>query len=384
MLSACGQPSAPPSRSPDLQALLGNVNEKGFARAMQPRVFHFPADFGPHDRYRSEWWYYTGTLRDSSGRRFGFELTFFRFALAPHKPPGASPWISNQIYMADFAITDPKDRRFFAWQRFSRDALGLAGAQAQPFEVWVDDWSIRHVKERWRPENSGKGVNAPCAIEGVCAAFPWVLRAQTQTAALRLELTPRQGIVLNGERGLSQKGPAAGDASYYYSMPRLNAHGELRIEGKRFKVSGEVWFDREWSTSALAANQVGWDWFALRLADGSDLMFYRLRDRNGRTDPHSAGTWVSPQGEVIHLRADEVKLKPLGFWSDSQGRRYPVRWLLRVPSLGLVLEIQPWMRDQALNLAIPYWEGAVSVTGKRGKRSERGSGYLELTGYGRR
>ena len=361
LLSACGRGGdAGGSVGIDLQQALGGSDTAGFARALAPRSFVFPADYGPHPRFRTEWWYFTGNLSDAQGRPYGFELTFFRVALAPRKPAGASRWLTNQLYMAHFAVTDVPAGRFVAHQRFARGALGLAGAQASPFRVWVGDWSVQSV--------AGDG-------------FPWRLQAADKTAGLTLSLLPRQGVILNGDHGLSRKGSAPGDASFYYSMPRLAATGKLRLDGRTIGVHGTVWLDREWSTSALASDQVGWDWFALRLKDGSDLMFYRLRDRGGRTDPHSAGTWVSPQGRVEHLGADAMKIDVLAHWDSPRGGRYPARWRLRVPSLGLDVEVQPLLADQELDLAVRYWEGAVRIQGTRAGKAVRGDGYVELTGY---
>lgn len=361
LLSACGQHGdTGSSRGIDLQKALGGGDTAGFARALAPRRFMFPADYGPHPRFRTEWWYFTGNLRDARGRAYGFELTFFRVALAPRRPAGASHWLTNQLYMAHFAVTDVPAGRFIARQRFARGALGLAGAQSRPFRVWTGDWSVRG--------STGGG-------------FPWRLHAVDRKAGLQLSLRPVQGVIVNGDRGLSRKGAAPGDASYYYSMPRLSAVGSLRVGGRSLSVHGTVWLDREWSTSALAPDQVGWDWFALRLSDGSDLMFYRLRDRGGSTDPHSAGTWVSPRGRIEHLGADAVKIDVLGHWRSPHGGRYPARWRLRVPSLGLDVKVQPLLADQELNLAVRYWEGAVRVRGMRAGSPVSGDGYVELTGY---
>ncbi|OBS09773.1 lipocalin-like domain-containing protein [Acidihalobacter prosperus] len=363
-LLACRLPAdhAQQPASTSLQALLGSrAAVPGFARALAPRPLRFPADHGPHPRFRTEWWYYTGNLRDAAGRPFGFELTVFRFALTPQRPAGDSPWRANQVYMADFAVSDIEGHRFHAYQRLSRGALGLAGAQAVPFRVWVDDWSVA---------SQGQG-------------FPWRLRAHRGDVGLSLSLksSSSPGVVLNGDAGLSRKGPAPGDASFYYSMPRLSASGELRLGGHAYAVTGDVWMDHEWSTSALAPDQVGWDWFGLRLDDGSSLMFYRLRDRDGRKDRFSAGTWVAPDGRVVHLPADAVAATPTAWWRAPGGARYPVAWRLSVPSLDLALRVRARLDDQLLPFAVRYWEGAVAVAGTQSGRALRGDGYLELTGY---
>lgn len=361
-LTACG-PRPTKTRGPSaisLQAFLGSKSDaRGFARAVGPRTWHFPADQGPHVHYRTEWWYYTGTLQTRKGRDFGFELTFFRFGLAPEKVARDSPWRSREIYMADFAVTDPQGQHFTPYERFSRQALGLAGAQAQPFKVWLENWSVAAGRH----------------------GFPWQLKAREGQSSVSLALSPVQGVVLNGIKGLSRKGPLAGDASYYYSMPRLAARGTLIAQGHPFKVSGQVWMDHEWSTSALTAHQVGWDWFGLRLQGGGDLMLYQLRDRQGRKDPFSAGTWVSPKGKVIHLSADDFRAIPQAYWSGPHGGRYPVAWVLTVPSRGLYLKVHARLDNQLLPFAIRYWEGMVSVTGEQRGHPVQGEGYLELTGY---
>lgn len=363
VLSGCHSGSSNSSQSHTskvLQDLLGSqVNSKGFTRAKVPRTFHFPQDYGPHLAYRTEWWYYTGNLRSDQGRPFGFELTVFRFALSPHHSTSDSLWRSNQVYMADFAVTDISDQHFFAYQHLSRGALGLAGARSRPFKIWVDNWSVASVRQ----------------------GLPWRLHARHGSMVLNLLLSHRQEVILNGNHGLSQKGPSSGDASYYYSIPRLVAHGQLKLKGRIYRVSGNVWMDHEWSTSALGPDQAGWDWFGLRLNDGADLMFYRLRDQDGNQNRFSAGTWVDSSGKVVHLTANDVQTTPVRYWISRKGVRYPVVWRLSVPLLNLKLQVRARINDQLLSLAIPYWEGAVSVAGKQNGHPVQGNGYLELTGY---
>src|SRR5688500_2291837 len=71
----------------------------GFERALAPRALSFPEDHGPHPDFRTEWWYYTGNLKTPAGRHLGFQLTFFRVALAPAAEPRASAWASRQLYL---------------------------------------------------------------------------------------------------------------------------------------------------------------------------------------------------------------------------------------------------------------------------------------------
>ena len=344
-----------------LSALLSGEGDAGFEKALEPREFVFPADHGPHPGFRNEWWYITGNLDGDGGRRFGFELTIFRFALTPSVPPAQSDWRSNQVYIAHFAVTDADREKFFAAERFSRGALGLAGAQASPFRVWIENWEIAAL-EAGTPEH-------------------WRLRASDPGFSLELELTAAKPPVLNGDAGLSQKSAEPGNASYYYSMTRWMTEGSLQLGDDTFPVSGLSWLDREWSTSALAPDQLGWDWFALQLSDGSDLMFYNLRKLDGSQDEQSAGTWIDAAGSSLHLERDDVEITVTDTWESPQGGVYPSAWTLRAPGQGLDLRIRPVMADQELFTTVRYWEGAVDVEGERNGEPVSGRGYVELTGY---
>jgi len=343
-------------------ALLGGEDPGGFARATAPREFRFPADHGPHPEFRHEWWYFTGNLRAPGGRRFGYQLTFFRFALLPDPPDRRSRWATNQAYMAHFAVTDAQGNRFHHFERTGRGALGLAGATARPFRVWLDDWS---------------------AEGGGSSTLPVRLRADEGGASVDLVLDTARPIVPQGDRGLSRKGAAPGNASHYYSMTRLATRGTVRVDGVTFPVEGNSWLDREWGTSSLEKGQVGWDWFALQLSDGRDLMFYRLRRGDGGSDPFSAGTLVLPDGSYLPLSLDDVRIETLESWrSPEGGARYPSRWRLRLPSEKLELDVIPRIAGQELRTTVRYWEGAVRVHGTSRGEPVEGEGYVELTGYG--
>jgi len=356
----------PLTRSPSTglavnRALGSTGSAEGYAQVLHPRPFTFPADYGPHPAYRNEWWYFTGNLATPGGRRFGYELTVFRIALAPKPPTSPSGWATNQLYMAHFALTDVAGRHFHDTQRLARGALGLAGAQASPFRVWADNWSVR---------SAGPG-----------AAFPWTLHAKADGWSVHLKLKALTPVVAQGDHGFSRKSAGRGHASYYYSIPRLATNGHVTVHGQTFAVSGLSWLDREWSSGALAPDQTGWDWFALQFDDGTDLMFYRLRDRGGRTDPHSAGSLIGPDGSRLALAAKDVALKPLRWWQSGDGARYPVAWRLRVPAQHCAVKVEPLLDDQELTTFVRYWEGAVSVTGRCQGKPVSGHGYLELTGY---
>ena len=335
--------------------------EDGFARVLVPRPFHFPADHGPHNEYRSEWWYFTGNLHDPEGRKFGYQLTFFRFALKPKTTPSESAWRSNQIYMAHFTVTDVKNLNFHTAERFSRSGLNLAGGRTDKYQVWLDDWSAASI---------GDGV------------FPLRLRAKQADFAIDLQLTEQKPLVLQGNEGMSQKSSQPGNASYYYSFTRLATTGRLTLQDRSFQVSGSSWMDREWSTSALSQEQIGWDWFSLQLSDDSEIMYYRLRLKNGATDPHSAGTLVLADHSQISLNERNIKIQALDEWTSPHSKRtYPSQWRLIVPDQDLKLDIIPLINDQELNLSFRYWEGAVTVRGKKNGQPITGRGYVELTGY---
>jgi predicted secreted hydrolase len=254
--------------------------------------------------------------------------------------------------MAHFALTDVAGNRFLARSRLTRGALELAGAAARPFRVWVEDWSA----------------------EGAGAMR---LRAREGDVAIDLTLASRKPPVLHGDRGLSRKGGEPGNASYYYSLTRLDTRGEIRLDGDRFEVSGTSWMDREWSTSALDAGQVGWDWFALHLDDGRELMLYRLRRADGSADPYSAGTLVGGDGTSTHLDAGAAVVEVLDWWPSARdATRYPSRWRITVRDHGLRLEVSPRVANQEWTAPVRYWEGTVAVSG-----TAPGQGYVELVGY---
>jgi predicted secreted hydrolase len=265
--------------------------------------------------------------------------------------------------MAHFTLTDVEAGEFSAHERFARGAAGLAGAATEPLDVWLGDW----------------------AIEGTSAeTFPLRVQATANGVAVDLTLEAGKPPVLQGDRGLSQKGPEPGNASYYYSFTRMPARGAIIIDGDTITVTGLAWLDREWSTSALSANQVGWDWFALQLEDGWDLMAYRLRRPDGTADEWSEAVIVAPDGTSTRLAfGDEIALERTGTWSSPvDGAVYPAGWRIAVPGRGWDLTIEPRVPDQELDLSFRYWEGAVSVTGiGEGGGAVSGRGYVELTGY---
>jgi predicted secreted hydrolase len=359
----------------ELQDVLGGADTTGFERAFSPRPFEFPRDHGAHSDFRTEWWYVTGNLEDENGRRFGYQLTFFRSAVASTMPERASAWATRQAWMAHFTLTDPDAGRFVAHEKFARGAAGLAGAQAAPFRVWLGPWSMQTIP------GSASFADSTSAT----AIFPVHLVAAESDVSIDLELREGKPLVPQGDRGLSRKGPEPGNASYYFSFTRMPTAGTVRTGAETWRVTGESWLDREWSTSALSPGIEGWDWFALQLGDSTELMFYRLRRAQAATDSFSAGTFVDSGGTVRPLSAHDIEVRVLDHWKSARDQtEHPSRWRLRVPSLQIDLEITPVLPDQELNVSIRYWEGAVNAVGTRGQRAVRGRGYVELTGYAER
>jgi len=332
----------------------------GFARAIEPRTWSFPADHGAHPAFQTEWWYYTGNLATEDGRRFGYQFTIFRRALAPGEHPSASEWRTNQVYMAHFTVTDVAGGAFYQAQRFSRGAAGLAGATTEPrYRVWLDDWAVSARDES--AERTAIGARSP-------------------DVAVELELRQLKPPALHGRDGLSPKSGEPGNASYYFSLSRLATSGVISIGAEQFSVTGTSWMDHEFGTSALGPDAQGWDWFGLHLDGNRELMVGQIRLVDGGIEPAFGGLLIEADGRTVPLSASEITIEPLQWWtSPHSGARYPAEWRITVAPEGgapLTLHIEPLLADQELREGIVYWEGAVRVTG-----GATGYGYAELTGY---
>lgn len=357
--------------SASAQLIAPDADTSLFARADGPYAWDFPRDHGAHRAFQTEWWYYTGNVADAAGRRFGYQFTVFRRAIAPE--PDTAPaddgggtrseFRTAQAYMAHFTVSDVAAQAFYHEQRFSRGAAGLAYAlpdDAQPdapYQVALEDWSIRAT---------GDDAYALSAASG-------------QGFAVDFTLTDAQGPALQGDGGLSPKSAEPGNASYYYSMPRLLTDGTIMVGGETFVVTGTTWMDHEFSTSALGTNAVGWDWFGLQLDDGRELMAGQIRLLDGGREPAFGGLLVEADGTTRALRSDEFTITPTGEWaSPHTGATYPAGWTIEVSGDGgFSIEVTPLQPDQELHDSDPaYWEGAVAVSG-----DATGYGYAELTGY---
>ncbi|HXS95636.1 MAG TPA: lipocalin-like domain-containing protein [Candidatus Limnocylindrales bacterium] len=316
--------------------------------------YEFPRDHFSHPEFQTEWWYYTGNVKDAGGHRYGFELVFFRRGVEP-RSANPSAWRLDDVYLAHFAVTDVDAGRFRYSSRVNRAGPGIAGVSEAEGRIWNGNWRVD-----WDVRNDAQH-----------------LTAIAEAMRIDLRLTPRTGPVIHGAGGLSVTGPLAGQASYYVSFPRLSVEGTLNGAA----VTGLAWMDHEWFTSLLNADQKGWDWFSVQLDNGSELMLFDLRRADGAADPHSSGTFIPASGKPVNLAAGDFRLEAVETWkSPKSGAQYPVKWRIRVPRLGISLECAAAVKDQELYFGKgsgpSYWEGAVTYSG-----SAAGVGYLEMTGY---
>lgn len=304
--------------------------------------FTWPRDHGSHPAYETEWWYFTGHL----GKDFGFELTFFRVSRDPY------------ILIGHFALTDAINKKFYHTEILSRELKGVAHASTETMDVLLRSWSAR------------------------MAGDEILISTKAGEIELSLKLSPAKNLILHGEKGVSIKGPGHGQASLYSSFTRLVGTASLKIGSKSFKIpNAQVWFDHEVTSGELFEEFEGWDWFALQLDDGTDIMLYQLRDKNGNKTKFSSGTYVKPDGSYYRLSHDDFKIISLDHWkSPKTGSIYPVKWKLLLHNEELELNIEPVMKEQEMvtlgTTGRNYWEGKSVVTG-----SKIGQAYVELTGY---
>ena len=330
-----------------------------FKPALPGYEYVFPRDHGSHPEYRTEWWYYTGHLRTENGRRYGFELTFFRAGVSPE--PRDSPWALRDLMPAHFAITDVEENDFRFYEKMNRGSVFTADAAEGKLEVFNESW-----RATTNPDGS------------------WRIVAKQGSDSLELVLRARKPPAVHGENGVSVKSQGAGYASHYYSMTRLEAAGT--INGQR--ATGQVWMDHEFGSAVLRENQQGWDWFSIQLDNDSELMLYVIRRTDGTPDLTSSGSLIASDGRVIHIRRDQLRITPLAKWkSPKSGATYPMRWRVEVPSFDVALDVTPLMNAQELvtkgSTRVTYWEGACDVSGTFGGVGVRGDAYVEMTGYDR-
>ena len=342
--------------------LLADTHE--WRQAIGPWKWVFPRDHGSHQEFRTEWWYFTGNLMDSSKKRFGYQLTFFRQGVLFKANDPSHPWAIRDAYLAHFTLTDVSAGQFWYADRASRKGPGLAGAAEEGMNVWLLNWMANMEGNRIR------------------------LDARHQGMGLSIDLAPRKPIVFHGKNGLSQKGPMEGQASHYFSFTDLEAKGFMKtpLSQTSILVNGISWFDHEFGSNQLTPSQVGWDWFSLHLSDGQDLMIYFLRRKDGTVEPSSSGTLIPRSGDATHLNLSDINVEVIDYWkSPKSGGKYPSRWRLKVPKAKIDLEISSLVPSQELltegSTGVTYWEGAIAGKGMSADKPVTCEGYVELTGY---
>ena len=313
-----------------------------FEQAVGTRTFSFPADHAPHDGFRTEWWYIIGNLENASGDPFGFQFTLFRNGLA-EQPPSMQPWQVPTFYMGHAAISDIAGDAFYATETFARSYGKQAGDRTNErtgeTTMWLQNWSATWRDNAWHLVMAGRSHDGD--------TFSYSLRAE-----------PVKNPVLRGEAGLSQKSAQPGNASWYYAQPRMETTGQLTVGGITHQVHGTSWLDREWSTSALGPQQIGWDWFALHLDDGRDLMVYVMRTEGGGVDATSHGGLTLADGQEIPLKLADMQLDPQEYWtSPVTGARYPIAWRVQVPTHDIDLQVRARLPQQEHRGIFSYWEG---------------------------
>ncbi len=340
-----------------------------FKRAVPGRAFSFPQDHFSHPEFKTEWWYYSGHLLSQDKKSYGYQLTFFRTGLN-RETKQKSKWSIQDLYFAHVAITDESKKKFGYLERISRGSLGEAGASVfkpneKTFRIWIEDWSIE-----------GKASS----IENHS------LKAGNKNLGIELMLVPEKNPVIHGQNGISQKAEGEGYASHYYSTTRLKTEGKIFLQNREIPVQGISWMDHEFGSAQLREYQAGWDWFSIQLGNGTELMFYQIRWKDGKIDPYSSGTIIFPDGKYQHLEKKDFQIEVFDRWkSPKSGGVYPSKWKIIVPGHQIELSLSPTVKDQELitkeSTRVTYWEGSVKVEGKYQGSSILGMGYAELTGY---
>ena len=351
-VAGCNDASEEPGFA-GLDAQQADADEAGFVQPEPGDTLEFPDDWGPHPRHRVEWWYLTANLETADGRPLGVQWTQFRQALQSRAleqtPPDPGNWPMDSAWMAHGAVSFEGDHWFA--EKLARGDVGHAGARAEPFQVWLDDWQLASVPD----------------------SRDWHLQAQGDGWGYDLRLHKSGDVIAHGDGGFSAKS-GSGEGSMYFSLVDIQIAGTVTLGERILRVSGKGWFDREWSSQFLKAGQQGWDWFGLHLDDGRKLMAFRLRAED--SGAYSSGSWINEEGDVATLGDDELTLNPVS-WRGTPNGRVPVKWHLTIPEREVDLSVAAPPGEYWNTGFYPYWESPVSVTG-----SHPGKGYMELTGYG--
>lgn len=355
VLTGCTDPTVDTSMSNTL-----GQSSSGYAAVLPETKLAFPYDHLPHPNFRQEWWYLTANLETESGKQIGVQWTQFRMAMSPEAEARiqteastkSQGWATNQLYLAHTAVTT-KDTHL-ANEKWSREHPQFSAVSASPFKIKLDNWT-------WEAQGDD--------------LFPALLTVESDQFDYRLALTSDSPLQLQGENGYSRKSADGSVASHYYSQPFIDVKGEVKLNGELISVTGTAWLDREWSSQFLADSQQGWDWFALRLHDGSTLMLFQLRPSNAEQKSFYSGRRMYPDGRGENIPSADISMTPLDYHQVDEGS-YPVVWNIVIPTQQINLNINALNKEAKMPLSIPYWEGPVYFNG-----SHTGEGYMELTGY---
>nr|WP_227006605.1 lipocalin-like domain-containing protein [Shewanella donghaensis] len=338
-----------------------------YAKVQPNHQLRFPEDHLSHDKFRQEWWYLTANMTTEQGENVGLQWTQFRIALSAKEPKtqeitvdnasAENSWATNQMFMSHAALTSASNHQ--AKERWSRAHPQLAHVSPNPLRIQLDDW-------QWQSEST--------------AMFPAMLTVNTENFGYQLSLTSDAPMNLQGDNGYSIKSPNAEVASYYYSQPFIDLTGTIVRDGVSEIVTGKAWLDREWSSQFLTKAQQGWDWFSIRLDDGSALMLFQLRssDKHGSKPFFSARRMFEDgSGRNINSKShpNDIQITPLA-WQQTDSGKYPIQWKVSIASEEIDVTVNALNPNSNMPLTISYWEGPISISG-----SHQGTGYMELTGY---
>jgi len=333
-----------------------------YKKALPGYKYSFPRDHASHEAFKTEWWYYTGHLKSDDGKKYGYELTFFRSGVAPSEKAKTKSNAPSNVYLAHFAVSDINNKKFHFYEKLTRSGLSLGSASSSVLHIYNDGWRVDE------------------------AGDTMMLSADAEKVGIKLLLSSKKPPVIHGKDGVSQKADCVGCASHYYSLSRMETKGLLFIDGKEKRVNGTSWMDHEFGSNQLTEEQVGWDWYSLQLSDNTELMLYMMRKKDGSIDKNSSGTIIGADGKAEHLNLSQFKIRSKSKWLSPQSKgNYPMNWEIEIPHKQIKLQVTPDFETQELvtkrSTDVTYWEGASSITGTKGGKLITGEGYVEMTGY---
>lgn len=336
--------------------------DKFYKKALPGYKFAFPRDHASHEDFKTEWWYYTGHLKSEDGKRYGYELTFFRSGVSPSEKSQAKRKERANVYLAHFAVSDVNNKKFHFFEKLTRSGLSLGTASSSVLHIYNDGWRV---------DEAGDAM---------------MLSADAEKTGIKLLLSSKKPPVIHGKDGVSQKADCVGCASHYYSLTRMDTKGLLFIDGQEKRVTGTSWMDHEFGSNQLTEEQIGWDWYSLQLSDNSELMLYIMRKKDGSIDKNSSGTIIGADGKTEHLALSQFKIRSKSKWLSPKSKgNYPLNWEVEIPSKQIKLQVTADFDDQELvtkrSTDVTYWEGASSITGTKMGKPILGEGYVEMTGY---